>query len=98
MDPIIVNGLVGIATAASTWFLTRKKQNAETRVTVATAHTSELDATEKAVAIWRNLAQDLKKEVDELRKLIIELREQNDKFRDEIEHLKDQLHLAKTND
>lgn len=93
MDGIIVNGIVGAVTAVIAWLLTKNKQDAETRVTEATAHTSELDATEKAVAIWRNLAQDLKKEVDELRNLIIELRQENEKLRVEIDHLKDQLHL-----
>lgn len=93
MDGIIVNGIVGAATAVIAWLLTKRKQDAETRVTEATAHTSELDATEKAVAIWRNLAQDLKKEVDELRGLIAELRQENEKLRVEIDHLKDQLHL-----
>ncbi len=97
MDSIIVNGIVGGAGAILAWLFTKKKQDAETKVTEATAHSSEMDATEKAVAIWRSLAQDLKKEVDELRSLILELREENDKLRIEIEHLKDQLHITGNN-
>lgn len=91
MDPIIVNGIVGIGTATLAWLFTKKKQDAETKVTEATAHTSELDATEKAVAIWRGLAQDLKTEVDELRSLISELREENDKLHQEINKLRDEI-------
>ena len=91
MDPIIITGIVGAATGAITWLFTRKKQNAETKVTEATAHTTELDAIDKAVGIWRNLAQDLKKEVDELRTLISELREENDKLHQEINELREEI-------
>lgn len=91
MDSIIVNGIVGGAGAILAWLFTKKKQDAETKVTEATAHSSEMDATEKAVAIWRGLAQDLKKEVDELRSLISELREENDKLHLEINKLREEI-------
>lgn len=91
LDPIIVNGIVAIATGTMAWLFTKKKQDAETKVTEATAHTTELDAIDKAVGIWRNLAQDLKKEVDELRNLISELREENDKLHQEINKLREEI-------
>lgn len=88
---LIISGAVGIATALVGYLLGKKKQDAETRVTEAQAQFSELDATEKAVAIWRSLAEDLKREVDELRILINELREENGKLKDEIGHLQEKL-------
>mgnify|MGYP003620330944 FL=1 len=88
---LIISGAIGIATAIVGYLLGKKKQDAETRVTQAQAQTSELDATEKAVAIWRGLAEDLKREVDELRILVNELRSENDRLRQEIEHLQEKL-------
>lgn len=66
--------------------LGKRKQDAESSVT-------ELDATEKAVAIWRNLAEDLKREVDELRSLVAELREENLKLHIELDNLKNEFIL-----
>lgn len=95
MNDIILNGLitVGVSTIGSivAYKAGRNKEKADIRQTEANAQTTELDATEKAVAIWRGLAQDLKKEVDELRALINDLRLENDKLRQELEHLKGEL-------
>lgn len=88
---ILINGAISITTMLVGYLLGKRKQDAETKVTEAQASSSELDATEKAVAIWRNLAQDLKKEVDELRVLINELREENLKLKEEISHLKSRV-------
>lgn len=88
---ILINGAISITTMIVGYLLGKRKQDAETKVTEAQANSSELDATEKAVAIWRNLAQDLKKEVDELRLLINELREENIKLKEEISHLKSRV-------
>ncbi len=88
---ILINGAISIITMVVGYLLGKRKQDAETKVTEAQASSSELDATEKAVAIWRNLAQDLKKEVDELRLLINELREENLKLKEEISHLKSRV-------
>lgn len=88
---ILINGAISITTMLVGYLLGKRKQDAETKVTEAQANSSELDATEKAVAIWRNLAQDLKKEVDELRLLINELREENLKLKEEISHLKSRV-------
>jgi len=83
---IIISGAVGIATAVVGYLLGKRKQDAESSVT-------ELDATEKAVAIWRNLAEDLKREVDELRSLVAELREENLKLHIELDNLKNEFIL-----
>ena len=63
---ILINGAISIITMIVGYYIGKRKQDAETSVVEAQASSTELDATEKAVAIWRNLAQDLKKEVDEL--------------------------------
>lgn len=52
-----------------TWIFTRRKQTAE-------AEGSELDNVEKAVAIWRQTAEDLHKEINELRLQITDLKNQ----------------------
>ena len=71
-----------------TWVFTRRKQTAE-------AEGSELDNVEKAVAIWRQTAEDLHKEINELRQQITDLRRQigelqseNDRLIREIEEIK----------
>jgi DNA repair ATPase RecN len=56
----------GVVLAVVAYFLGMKKQQSETDL-------NEIQATEKAIAIWRQLAQDFKKEVDELRQLVQEL-------------------------
>lgn len=88
---LLINGGIAIVTMVVGYFLGKKKQDADIRVSDAQVYTSELDATEKAVAIWRNLAQDLKKEVDELRNLINELRSENEKLKNEIDQLQHRL-------
>lgn len=70
------------------WLLGKKKRTADIRMSDARADSTELDAIEKAVKIWRSLAEELKKEVDQLRGLIEELRIENDKLREEIDELK----------
>jgi predicted RNase H-like nuclease (RuvC/YqgF family) len=74
--------LVKIAITAAltgliTWLLTRRKHNAEIKV-------SEVNTIETATKIWRELAQELKKEVDELRTIVDELKEENQKLKQEV--------------
>lgn len=71
-----------------TWVFARRKQKAE-------AEGSELDNVEKAVAIWRQTAEDLHKEINELRQQIADLKSQvnnlqteNYKLQREIEKLR----------
>lgn len=63
-----------------TWVFTRRKQTAE-------AEGSELDNVEKAVAIWRQTAEDLHKEINELRQQITDLRRQIDELQSENDRL-----------
>lgn len=58
INALIIPLLTAFAGAFSGWFFGRRKQQAE-------AVASELETVEKAVAIWREIAQDLKKELAE---------------------------------
>ncbi len=73
--------LIPFITLAAGWLIGRKKNNAD-------AELSEVQGVEKATTIWRQLAQDMKKEVDELRLLVNELKVENGKLRQEINELK----------
>ena len=76
--------LIPIITLAAGWLIGRKKNNAD-------AQLSEVEGVQKATMIWRELAQDLKKEVQELRLIVEELKEENDKLHLEINKLKQRL-------
>lgn len=76
--------IIPIITLAAGWLIGRKKNNAD-------AQLSEVDSVQKATTIWRELAQDLKKEVQELRLIVEELKEENDKLHAEMNKLKQRL-------
>lgn len=88
MNETLLTGIIGAATMALGWILGgKKKAKLEEKQAIATVHSTELDAIDKAVGIWRNLAQDLKKEVDELRTLVTALRIENDKLSSQVSGL-----------
>lgn len=58
LNVVIAPAITTLVGAFAGWFFTRKKQQAE-------ASLQELDAVEKAIAIWREIAQDLKVELQE---------------------------------
>lgn len=62
------------------WFFGRRQARA-------TAQKTELDTVEQAITIWRSLAQDFKREVDELRVEVALLRTENQSLRGEIDRL-----------
>jgi len=72
--------LIPVATAAVGYLSGRKKSKAE-------ANISELEATSKAIEIWRQLAQDLEKQIKELREHVIKLEAENEKLYDKIYEL-----------
>jgi peptidoglycan hydrolase CwlO-like protein len=84
----IGNFITAAVAGAVGWLTGRRKQTAE-------AASSELDNTEKAIAIWRSIASDmegrfssLQKEVIELRNEVLKLQLQNHKLRSDNEGLK----------
>ena len=72
---------LALITALIGWVAGQRKEKAVTAKT-------EIEVVERAIEIWRTLATDLKKEVDELRIIVNELREENQKFKYEISSLK----------
>lgn len=62
--------LTAIISAFVAWFFARKKNEAE-------ANSLELDNVDKAIAIWRKLAQDLEAKIALLTKKIEELEKQD---------------------
>ncbi len=82
--------LTAFAGAFSGWYFARRKQTAE-------AVQSELDSVEKAVAIWRTIAQDLQKElasqseqISNLRAEVELLRQDNTRLLSELKAIKRQ--------
>lgn len=88
---VLITG-VGMALA---YFFGRKKNIAEVRKLEASATVDEILATEKAVAIWRGLAQELRGEVEELRNLIGELKNEIDDLKNQNEALRAEMELKK---
>jgi peptidoglycan hydrolase CwlO-like protein len=77
----IIPYLAPITTLIGGWFLGKRKNSAEATLT-------EVEAVERATTIWRTLAEDMTKKVDELRKLVDELKVENYKLQQEINELK----------
>jgi len=69
-----------VVTAVLAWLFGRKQAKAQVQKT-------ELDTIEQAITIWRSLAQDFKREVDELRAEVVILRNENENLREEINRL-----------
>ena len=73
--------ILAVVTAFVGWISGRNKAKAETSKT-------EIEVVEKAIVIWRTLATDLKKEVDELRNIVEDLRRENEKLKQEVSQIK----------
>lgn len=66
MTEMLITIITSLSTAAIAWFFARRKNLAEARKSEAEAKTSELEVIENAIKIWREIAEDLKKEVQRL--------------------------------
>lgn len=77
-----------VVSAFAAWFFARKKNNAE-------AESSELDNTAKAIKIWRELNEDLKRtlqaDIDRLRDENCELKKQVTQVMEENESLRKKM-------
>ena len=87
LSSAVENIIIAVSTAGITWFASRKKQQADIQA-------SELDNVEKAISIWRELAQDLGKKVEDLSlrcealsNEINELRRENKTLKSELKKL-----------
>lgn len=82
MDNGIIIAVAGLATTVVAYVFGRGKAAAETKKT-------ELDAVEKAITIWRQLAEDLSAKVTALQVEVDKLREENNKLNVEIDKLRE---------
>jgi hypothetical protein len=86
MDAIVIaltGGVGAFISALVTWIFARRKNNAE-------ADKSELDVVDKAIEIWRTLAQDLNKELVTLRQSNADLAKQVNCLTAKVEELTDE--------
>ncbi len=93
MDNGLIQGVLTALGLGGTYLLGRKKSKAEVREIEAGTTVSEMEATEKAVAIWRGLAQELRSEVEQLRKLVNELRKEIDELKSQNASLRAEMNM-----
>lgn len=95
----IVTLVISAATGFVTFLFTRKKYQAEVSGMEAKIDIDELEATDKAIQIWRSLAEDLREElaqtkrqmnqqIDNLERQILTLQQENRELRHLLENLK----------
>lgn len=82
MDKSLIIAVIGLAGTIVAYIFGRGKAVAETKKT-------ELDAVEKAIAIWRRLAEDLSGKVTALQVEVDKLREENNRLNGEIDKLRE---------
>ena len=92
----IMQGLITLTGIIAAYLFGRKKNNAEIRKMTASSHVDELSATEKAVSIWRGLAEELRNEVENLRDLVNELKKEIDDLRAQNAALSEEMRMYKS--
>jgi peptidoglycan hydrolase CwlO-like protein len=87
-DPFnwLYTGAGAAATAVWSWFRQRKRDAAEIK-------TAEIENVEKAIEIWRNLASDMRKQVDELKAEVKQLSSEVSKLHHENDDLQRKIVL-----
>jgi peptidoglycan hydrolase CwlO-like protein len=80
---IIITAMGGIITAIITYYLGKKKQTVEIQNT-------ELDNVDKAVKIWRQLAQDMQRDMENWKSLAIKLQGELDELKNEVHKLQEE--------
>jgi hypothetical protein len=76
MGNILFSILPSVFASFLTWFFTRKKYLQEVK-------SNELDNTKDAISIWKDLALDIRKELDLAKEEIIDLKQRLSKFENE---------------
>ena len=66
MTDVLIALVISAVSAVVTYLLTRKKNDADVRKTLAEADNTELEAVDKAIKIWRELASELGNQVSKL--------------------------------
>jgi predicted nucleic acid-binding Zn-ribbon protein len=80
---VIITASGGIVLAFVTYFLGKKKQTVDIQNT-------ELDNVDKAVRIWRQLAQDMQHEMEQWKALATKLQDELETLKDEVHKLQDE--------
>jgi peptidoglycan hydrolase CwlO-like protein len=80
--------LSALLSSATTYIFTRRKNRAD-------AGNRELDNVDKAISIWRALAQDLEKKIEKLEQQMKEMEENNKKKCDSCKYRKHYLESKK---
>ena len=85
---IFISFLITSAGILITWFLARKKNAAEIRKIEAESELLEIQSVEKAAKIWKDLADELNKDLARLRIHCHALNDEISKMRTEVEELR----------
>lgn len=80
-----ITAIVAISTALLGYLFGKRKTTAE-------AAKIELENVEKAIKIWRGIAEDLSKKVEELSKSLNEMRAENSQLKFEMQDVKNRMH------
>ena len=88
LEDFFLPSSTGILGALITWLLGKKKEEALTKA-------SELDNMEKAVRLWREMAEELKKQVDDLSDKVDNLMQEVHSLRLENNELKQTISISK---
>jgi peptidoglycan hydrolase CwlO-like protein len=84
-----------IATAIISFLAGRRKERADLEKTQSEINASEIENVEKAITIWRKLAEDMAAQVNELKVQVHELTEQVERLRNENRSLTEEIKSLK---
>ncbi len=88
MYQVFLTGLFSLGSSAITWFVTKRKNQADIRKIESETDNSELAAVDKAVKIWRELAAELNTQFIAVKKELEEVRKENLALRNEVYQLR----------
>lgn len=88
MNQTFITGLLTVAGSMITYLVARKKNDAELRKIEAETDNTELEAVDKAVKIWRELAAELSRQLKEVKEEIESLRRENILLKADLKKLK----------
>ncbi len=84
-EDILPEIIIGFSGTFSGWLFARRKNRLE-------QESKEIENIEKAVAVWREIAEDLKKVIDEKQNLENSLRQEIAELRERIRELENNQH------
>lgn len=97
MNTAVTALLTALVTAGFTWLLGRSKAKADIRKTKAEAYSLEIKNAEAMVNFWKEMTNDLRKEISELTVKLEEALANNDALRKEMSLMKQEMARWKSN-